>query len=215
MNLSNRFKNIHKGKSIAIIGSGPSAILYDEDQDISIGVNGASRLGPHFTYYMCGDSCSDKRDWFFVNCSDVRIIGNVIATMDEIIFPSEMFPKIDRFSVKVLNNPRLKNVPEPIKPHFVFPYQMIYGKTMSKDQKYLYAGATISGCALQMAHIMGSTDIHLYGCDFTHDQGKYFYNTENHGFVRDSQLKEMKSLINKLKDIGLTITVHGDSKLNE
>lgn len=214
MSLSKRFRNIHCGKSIAIVGSGPSAILYSDNHDISIGVNGASKLGPHYNYYMCGDSHSFNRDWFNINCSDVRVIGNVVATMDKIIYPQSVYGNMERFFVRTLDNEKLNKIPDPIEPHFVYKYKMIYNKEISKKQEYLYAGATISGCALQLAYMMGSHDIHLYGCDFTHDNGKYFYETNANGFIRDSQLYEMKKLIDVIKKNGINISIHGDSKLN-
>ena len=47
-------RGIYKGKSIAVVASGPTARLFSNREDISIAVNGASRIF-ETDYFVCMD----------------------------------------------------------------------------------------------------------------------------------------------------------------
>lgn len=63
-----------KDATIAILASGPSVALYDNSEDLAIGVNGASVLLTEGDFFLSDDSAAPSRSWF-------RGLDNTIITM--------------------------------------------------------------------------------------------------------------------------------------
>ncbi len=205
----------HQGSSISIIASGPSAILFNGSGDVSIGVNGAAVLGRHYNYFLYGDHRSHQNDWFGVRCSDVRIGARIVASMDKIMYPESRFANIERIAVPAHKQYLASTVPEPIAPHLIFKYSTYKPKKVAYNQRSLLCGGTIAGCAVQLAFLMGARQIDLYGCDFTHEYGHYFYQANRTGYVARSQLSIMNQILAEVRDYNIRVRVHGRTKLTE
>lgn len=198
---------------MAVVGSGPSASSYPGEAQISIGVNGAALLGPKYDYFLAGDHNAPQREWFGVNCSRVRVIAELIATTDKQLYPDHMYPRLRRMAVPVHKRRDIPEVPVPVDPHCTFKYRSFKESLPASRFNYLMYKGTISCCALQLAWMMGAAVVDLYGCNFTHKGGSYFYKSEFKGRVVETQYQVMQSMMNQLRKSGLIINVHGDSRL--
>lgn len=84
----------------------------------------------------------------------------------------------------------------------------------------LRSGATSSGGALQIAYLMGASEIHLYGVEFT-NEGKpyhadnYFYSDGSGwgGHTDDGQRLAMEILLESIQAHGVRVFHHGPTKL--
>lgn len=205
--------NIHVGASIAVVGSGPTAINFVESKtDISIGVNGAAKLGKHFNYFMCGDVKSPTYDWFNIDCSNVRVIAKMIASSDKTLYPVDLFPNIARVAVVTAKQNTVK-LPCPVEPHRTFTYKWYKLDRLKKDMNYLMFGGTISCCAVQLAYVMGASRIVLYGCGFTSVGNHYFYHTRRPGSISESQRATMSTVINEVRKRGVKVEIVGNTTL--
>ncbi len=205
--------DIHKGSTISIVASGPSAVMYDGFGDIAIGVNGASLLGPTFDYYMCGDPYAHRHDWFSINCSKERVVAKVLASMDYQLYPEHIYD-IERKSVTVLKQ-RALDLPDPVYPHKTFRYRSYKHDKLRLNNKFLLFGGTISCCALQLAWMMGADRVVLFGCNFRHSMSEHhFYDTKMPGRVVLTQVKTMQSVIDKMRTAGLVVSIIGKSALS-
>ena len=75
-----------------------------------------------------------------------------------------------------------------------------------------YRGATISGVAMQLAEYMGASEIHLFGVDMNNFDGKTYMNPANNiGETRDNQIENLRTLTNRLRTLGVSITFHGEN----
>lgn len=206
----------HIGKSVSIVGSGPSADLFNSSTDISIGVNGAAYLGKKFDYFLCGDNNSHRYKWFREKCSDVRVISKLVASLDYQLYPKEFDQVVRRLSVPQHKQKMVKDLLCPVYPHITFEYRWFKPGRLSATQNFLMFGGTISGCAAQLAFLMGCSEIHLYGCNFTHKRQHYFYdNEERPGRVVDSQRDRMDKCLKDIRDLGVKVYMHGPSKLTQ
>jgi hypothetical protein len=206
--------DVHKGAAIAIVGSGPTAVDFTHNKcDISIGVNGAAKLGEKLDYFMCGDSRSSLFDWFRIDCSKIRVIAKITAAQDRILYPDELFPHIVRAAVSTPKQNSIE-LPKPVEPHITFMYRWFKPDRLKKDMNYLMFGGTISCCAVQLAYIMGASKIVLYGCCFNSTGRHYFYNTRRPGSISDNQRVVMNTAIGEIKNRGVEFKIVGDTMLN-
>ena len=206
----------HRDASVAIVGSGPQAMMYEGNCDISIAVNGAALLGHRFNYFMCGDQYSHTRDWFCVNCSEVRIIAALVASMDHQLYPMERFGNLNRVAVPAHEQDNVQNLPRPVPPHLIYLYGSFFSApNLRKHMDALMYGGTIACCAAQFAYIMGASSISLYGCQFSHDSGSYFYETDVIGAVNQSQIKVMDDCLRELRRRNVIIKMFGPTALTE
>lgn len=189
----------HCESKTAVIGSGPTASLYRGDCDISIAVNGAALLPYRFNYFMCGDVTSPERNWFYVDCADIRVIADLVATCDKKLYPVSKYPKIKRITTHQHLRCNLGTVPNPEPPHIVFSYCPFKAEKLSRQNDFLMYGGTVSCCALQLAWIMGAKKIDIYGCPFSHSAGSYFYHCGDPGAVTKSQKDVMQSVIDIIR----------------
>lgn len=108
---------------------------------------------------------------------------------------------------------------QPAQPHAYF---MLGGieklANISRNQERLNHGPTISGLALQLAFIMGASEIHLYGCEFNNPDGSYYtYPTPATGVpgIRESHITNMDTIIERVMQANIPVYVHGQSKLTQ
>ena len=206
--------NIHKGATIAVVGSGPTAIDFVKSEStISIGVNGAAKLGKRFDYFICGDVRSSVFDWFSIDCSKTRVIAKLTASLDNILYPTALFPDIKRVAVATTKQSSVK-LPPPIEPHLTFEYRWYKPKRLKKDMNFLMFGGTISCCAVQLAYIMGAAKIVLYGCNFTNTGKHYFYHTHRPGTISTSQRTVMNAVIKEIREHGIQFKFIGNTMLD-
>lgn len=205
--------NIYEGATIAIVGSGPTATDFIKSKsDISIGVNGAAKLGKQFDYFMCGDVRSSTFDWFKINCSRVRVIAKLTAALDDILYPITLFPDIKRVAVATTKQSGVK-LPPPVKPHLTFEYRWYKPQRLKRDMNFLMFGGTISCCAVQLAYIMGASKIVLYGCGFTSTGKHYFYHVRRPGTISNSQRTVMNAVISEIKKHRVRFETVGNTTL--
>ena len=205
---------VHKGATIAVVGSGPTATEFLKGRaDISIGVNGAAKLGKRFDYFMCGDAKSSCFDWFNVECSKIRIIAKLTAALDKILYPLELYPDIKRIAVTTPRQGTVK-LPPPAVPHLTFMYKWYKPQRLTNDMDFLMFGGTISCCAVQLAYLMGAAKVVLYGCGFGGSRQHYFYRTRRVGTVSESQRSVMNAVIKDLRERGVRFEIVGDTTLN-
>lgn len=209
--------NIHEGSTISVVASGPSASMYDGRGDISIGVNGSALLGTVFDYFICGDPRSSDCDWFHINCSRVRVIARAIASVDYQLYPEHIY-KFERFAATTCETSEqkrklIRQLPEPVYPHKTFRYSWYAEDKLKLNSMLLLYGGTISCCAMQLAWMMGSRHIVLFGCDFTHESGNYFYPANKIGKIWRSQVETMQNAIDALRSKNVTIDIVGKSML--
>jgi len=76
-----QLKNRHYGKSIAVVGSGPTAIQYAGQEDIAIAINQAIALDQHFDYFQCFDTSWRDREEFGMQPEAIRILGLELSAM--------------------------------------------------------------------------------------------------------------------------------------
>jgi hypothetical protein len=206
--------NVHKGATIAVVGSGPTAVDFIKGRsDISIGVNGAAKLGKCFDYFMCGDAKSSTYDWFGIDCSKIRVIAKLTAAVDRILYPQIEFPELKRLVVSTAKQGTI-NLPPPINPHLTFMYRWWKPQRLKVDANYLMFGGTISCCAVQLAYIMGASKIILFGCGFNSTGKHHFYNTNRPGSISESQRRVMNEVINELRNRDIYFSIVGDTTLN-
>ena len=205
---------IYKGATVAIVGSGPTAVAFKHSKAVSIGVNGAAKLGKRFDYFMCGDTRSSSYDWFNIDCSRVRVIAKLTAAPDKILYPPALFPDIKRVAAPTAKQNSVI-LPPPAKPHITFMYKWYKPDRLKLDMNYLMFGGTISCCAVQLAYIMGASKIVLYGCGFTNTGKHYFYHTPRPGSISDSQRTVMSTVIKELMKRGIQFEIIGDTTLGK
>jgi len=209
----NKLANRHSGSTVAIIGSAPSVSMYGGGYGVDVAVNGAALLGRKFTYFLYGDKNSHNRSWFTVNCSQIRIGARIVASYDKILYPPDLYPNLDRLSVPSHHQKKVLHIPNPIEPHLLFNYKWYKPNRLSLKNNFLMHCGTISCCACQLAYIMGASELHLYGCSFTHEHGSYFYNDKHKGSIRSTQIEVMDSLLGELIKKGIIIRIFGPTKL--
>ena len=202
----------HTGSRIAVVGSGPTATLYRGACDVSLAINGAALLPHHFSYFICGDPRSPHMNWFYVNCSDVRIVADLVATCDQRLYPHNQYPSINRLAVYQHQKDMLGEIPEPVYPHLIFRFERFSRDQLHKEMNYLMYGGTMSCGALQLAWLMGASAIDIYGCPFTHAGGSYFYQCNNPGAVSQSQLQTMQTVIDIIRET-VEVSIIGESLL--
>jgi len=212
-----RLRKRHRGDTISIVASGPSANLF-KGAAVTIGVNGAALMGHEFDYFLCGDKNAYIKDWFTVECARVRVIAKLVASMDEVLYPRDKFPGLRRLAVPQHEQYKLGHIPAPISPHLTFLYKWYSEGRLDENMMYLMFSGTISCCAVQLAYIMGAKEIELYGCNFHHARrSHYFYKTDQKqtGRVRPSQRVIMDKLLREVRGMGVKVSIFGPTRLTQ
>jgi len=102
---------------------------------------------------------------------------------------------------------------------------------ISYDQKLINVGGTSCCMGLQIAFLMGASEIHLYGVEFSNhgnavqngtsnlvlDGANYFYQPlpNELGVTSQGQLEVMDKTIKQIMDLGIPVYSHGPSRLNQ
>lgn len=76
-----KLRSAHYGKSIAVIGSGPTAKKYSGKEQVAIGLNKAITLNRRFDYFMAFDTTLAANDWFPLTLDYPRILGFELSQM--------------------------------------------------------------------------------------------------------------------------------------
>lgn len=232
-----KIKNIHKGKSIAVLGSSPSVELYNQKEDFAIGVNGAGELLSINDYFLSGDEQAHQRLWFKELSNDITCILRAHSAiyvdrfypnqessqsikeyethMDN--FPNEVITRSDgfRFLPSWQNTfmfDFLKEVPDPVSSHLII-RNISREEIIGRNQKYLNTGGTSAAMAMQTAYLMGAKEIHLYGVEFSNPSGNNYFNNKSLGLTTDSQRKNMDEMIFQTKNAGVKVYSHGPTNL--
>ena len=172
-----QFRDIAKGKTLALVGSGDSALKYEGKEDISIVLNGGIMLPYEFDYFLGFDGRLPTRDYFYESRSAIRIIGASIAKQDKMLYP-------DREEIKVGNVPSAitydewLEANEPQEPHAWFYYEKSDRARLSENN-ILYHNGNVAHTGLGFAELLNPDHITIYGIDL--NMRKYFYNDKRLG----------------------------------
>ncbi len=221
-----KYRGIHKGTRIAVLGSSPTLSLYHNEEDIAIAVNGAPQAlnkQSKVDYFMCGDKDSYKRQWFLSSqrFNATRIVSSFVLPFDEIIIPDIQERKklqkrlMDFESTKeslikfILDDYILDSS------HGFFYYSRPWNQEISRDQKRFAKSCTITGVASQMALVMGAEEIHLYGCSFGDVKGNHYsYDAKDEpGEIKPWQPTVMDFIIYQIIQQGVRVYSHGFTTL--
>lgn len=219
-------KNRHQGQCIAILGSGPSLLDYGGDAEVSIAVNGAAAIDHSYDYFMCGDKRSPARPWFQLSrkCGATRIVSNVLAIQDPLLYPDEGVRKKlqqdfqdhkRRYSLlgepaKFAYRPKVP----PIHPHLYFKWGGSINRLSPLRLKWWLAGssprflvgASIAGVALQMAAFMGARQVVLYGVELSNFDGQtYFDPAGNEGRTKAHHANNFAKLSEFMRKRGIEV----------
>lgn len=242
-------RDIHAGKVFAVLGSAPSVRKFSRKEEIVIGVNGASQLLVRHDYFLSMYKGAHHRSWFqTIERGVSHILRPHSALYSRHLYEDDRFREslissnecfMDRYPLQTKREiisgrvvrfvskeyepepNRLCQFPAPKEPHIILrevdPKQRIH-KRMTK----VSPGGTSACTAIQVAFVMGASEIHLYGVEFTnhtsdnHLNGtNYFYDTkvEEGGRTTTSHLFDADRCILEIRDRGVPVYSHGPTKL--
>ena len=223
-----KFRGIHKGERIAVLGSGPTLELYDGDPSLAIAVNGAAEIDRPYRYFVCGDPESPERPWFYASRKQdsVRIVSSYVAPFDSVLYPDEDTRRKLQEEGGFLTagcfedfdyDPSCDAAP----PHAIYQYDHIGvlrndPLPIFPDQERLLYGGTIAGVAVQMAFILGASEIHLFGCSLDNDSGSHYHpklTAGKLGYNLPSHVESLSRIVSKVEEQGVPVIVHGYSRL--
>ena len=244
-------KDKYHGKSIAVLGSAPSVTLFNKKQDITIGVNGAGQLLVPGDLFISMDEVANTRSWFKELPKDIQsILRPHAAIYSSRFYPDkklrerfirgyqrliDLYPDIAfdkqvyRIALPISAKPNAKviddlfsekSLREPVKPHLIF-RTIVNNEPISRDQSQVNYGGTSACVALQVAHVTGAKEVHLYGVEFSnpttgHYSGnRYFYKPKPNetGMTSDGQRKYMDFVISQIILQGTNVFSHGPTNL--
>jgi hypothetical protein len=172
----------HEGKSIALVGSGPTALLYSGVEDVSMAINGAIQADRAFDYHIMFDVSLHKKSWFYHDNKAKRIIGYELASQYS----------IDR------------------RKEYVFHYTSERADPVfDRELTSLSSVDNIAVCAVEMAITMGATTINLYGIDMA--EREYFYEdvTKPTGRYSMRTVEFLNKLFALCKANGVEVNIYG------
>lgn len=222
----NKYRRIHEGSSIAVLGSSPTLQLYKGNEDIAIAVNGALmglRADLHVEYFMAGDKESHLRQWFLSSeeYAATRIVSSFVLPHDPVIIPDET----ERARLQRLLQEHIETNMHHIdftlddyvlnSRHGFFRYNRPWEQKISPNQEWFTKSSTISGVAAQMALVMGAKEIHLYGCSFGDVEGKHYsYDSRGEpGMIKPWQPINMDFLLMQIIRQDIQVYSHGPTHL--
>lgn len=223
-------RQIHAGKTIAVLGSGPSLSMFQGKEDVSIAVNGAADIKIPYDYFMCEDIRSPERPWFYSSkkCGATRIICAYLSPDDEVLYPDKDVRKQMFQERKYVWNQRgtmgyayyLPTLP-PKSPHRWFMPHPLTPDRMFFPPDYptslaLVCGGSIACTAIQMAFVMGASRISLYGCSMDNESGDNYF-IKSHGKIGEQPEGNLRNfrIILKFLSSMVRIDIYGKSKLLE
>lgn len=254
----NQMRGIHAGKPIAVLGSGKSLDLFQRQQGVVIGVNGAKRDLVRGDYFLSNDEVAHKQAWFPKPEEGVTLILLPVAAMHvPAMYPDPVQRQalvqfyqglMDRHPERVKNHkdfegtsvlmPGLEefdrwceNFPLPAPPHFTFRRirmaraqdieQDAAGQLVSREQTSIIKGGDSACVGVQIAHLMGASEIHLYGVQFTNSPT---WETLGHeyapgcdgmgGVTSEAQRAIFNAVIQAVQRQGTRVISHGYTRLD-
>lgn len=230
----NELRGAHRGTRIAVLGSGPTLAMYAGQVDLAIAVNGAAHCEAPYQYFTCGDVNSPMQSWFYASRkhSARRIIASFLAPMDTILYPDigareamlSDLASVTSTTAESTSLPPYEYIPSvaPSDGHRWFQYAFrrnAFAEELVLEgvrTGRLLPGATIAGVALQMAAIMGASEVHLFGCSMDNDCGdNYLHRGMSSGSTKETQRVNFAAAIRAIRTIGVEVEIHGESRLNE
>lgn len=187
-----RIRDIHKGKSFAVLGSAPSLLSYfNRKEDVVIGVNGAGYVLETGDYFLSGDERAYHRSWFKSLKEGITLILRPQSAIysDKLYqgnLQSSLIKQFEKFmqdnpscvqsfgdlkwiaSLNELSDVFFEELPVCIEPHIVLK-TVSTDEPISRNQKKINVGGTSACMAVQVAYVMGAKEIHLYGVEFSND----------------------------------------------
>ena len=141
--------------------------------------------------------------------------SSLIMLLQRTIFftPQGFFPDVQRTTKP--QSVGEEKLPVPVPPHLYFEYRRFSQEKISCENNFLMFGGTISCCAAQLAYLMGASKINLFGCEFSHQDGSYFRKFSHIGAVNDDQRIVMETMLQGLRERGVTVVAFGNTKLTE
>lgn len=196
-------KNRHENKTIAIIGSGETALQYKGEEDISIALNGAIQLEQRIDYSMMFDTSLFRAGFFNIRPEIPRIMGCGLAPLSPLLYqglPDEKIRKIKGSSVTEFD------YPDPKPPHVYFKYITRQAPVFDKEMTCLSSVGNIAIPALETAIIMGASEIHIYGVDMN-KRVRFYEGFKDLGSYCGISARYMNSLIELAEKNGIIIRV--------
>lgn len=159
-----KFKDIHEGKTIAILGSSESLALYKGEEDIAIALNGGVMTDYKVDYFMSYDRRCKNHEYYTAKPEIPRIIGATLAVQDKLLYDEIR-------NVSYRSDPWLDNNP-PKAPHTFFYYEWYKSPPIfTKEKNILSHKGSIAHPAFELAWMMGANKIHIYGVEM--GEGQY------------------------------------------
>jgi len=229
-----KIRDAYKNARVAILCPGPSVNEFGEKEDLAIAVNGAAFVSAKYDVFLTAYVKAPERDWWLASQNHsnkkniVRMVSSYTAPFDPVLFPDEKTRlQLQRGLDETVREhegdkyPYSSYVPdaEPKEPHLFFNFGGVGEEFISKisaDQKEMYWGGTVAAIALQVALISGAERVILYGCQFNNQSGNnYHYKCprEQQGRHIDSQFIIMQKTVDRVRDLGLDVVIHGESAL--
>lgn len=113
----------------------------------------------------------------------------------------------------------LRRLP-PCGPHVAF--NVTLPQPLATDMQKLRRGPTSSGCALQLAYLMGASSIDMYGVEMTNQgvsyaAGNYFYEPlqDERGVTSASQLESIELVVRDLQVLGVEVRHSGPTRIRD
>ena len=240
-----------EGERIAVIASAPSATLFKNNSNTRseyatiIGVNGGSQLLTKGDFFVSGDEMAANRSWFQNIDGEITCFLRPSAAIytknfyPDTKFRDERIKIYERYLEEHIEDTILKvprrslkedatvdmifsDLPSPAMPHCLL-YTITRDTPLSRDLQCVKTGGTSAALAMQVAHIMGASEVHLYGVEFSNEvsdgknynSGNYFYAplSGETGMTTESQRTNMDKMIQEISTQGTTVFSHGPTKL--
>ena len=190
-------------------------------------MNGAAACAQPYQYFACGDLAAPQQAWFRASrrYGARRIVASYLAPYDDILFPwrrvrwrlrLERLPRGLRARIRRAAEPLYDYAPSaaPAPGHGWFRYAPGAFPASAEDLLRrlrggrVVHGATIAGVAVQLAHVMGAAEIHLYGCSMDNDTGDNYALPGSTGRTTALQRDNFASLLDWLRTDGAAIIRH-------
>jgi len=204
-----RFHGLHAGATLALIGSGPTALNYQAAEDVAIVLNGAVLIEQPFHYFLGIDHRLPERPYWNITRGETRIIGALIAGADPRLYPGGRHEPVT-VARNVIADEWLEAHP-PQDPHcFAYHVREFAPPDYAAPlPDWLTHGGNVAHCGLEVAYRMGAAQINMYGIDM--GEREYFYSGKLGGTYsglngRRLPARFIDMQIRALQGLGVTVT---------
>jgi hypothetical protein len=239
----------HADKTFAVLGSAPSVRNFTRHEEVAIGVNGASRLLKKGDYFLSMYKGAHHRSWFQnrpdgISCilrphsalysnklfADEKLRRTLVSHNEEFM---NRHPEQTQYEVTAGGVIRyvskeyepepnwLQEFPEPQAPHLVL-REVDKAGLLSKDIKKINPAGTSACTAIQIAFLMGASEIHLYGIEFSNYVDNEQFNGKNYFYSPDDgeggrtlvrHVIDTDRIVSIILDYGIPVYSHGPTAL--